>query len=115
MEETVKIKLNIHLDGIDCGDVTVEVPQSLYDGVDWRSLKYKDDFRQSLKVEYPQLFECINEAVDDAMNDGTLVDLDAVADMCGQTFMGHGGTVTFGYRNVDDYVSRVKRKYLLIE
>lgn len=115
MEETVKIKLNIHLDGIDCGDVTVEVPQSLYDGVDWRSLRCKDDFRQSLKVDYPQLFECIDDAVDDAINDGTLVDLDAVADMCGQTFMGHGGTVTFDYRDVNDYVSRVKRKYLLIE
>jgi hypothetical protein len=115
MEGTVKIKLNIYLDGYDCGDIMVEVPQSLYDGVDWRSLRRKDDFRQSVKLEYPQLSDCIDKAVDDAMNDGTLVDLDAVADMCGQTFIGHSGAVTFGYRDVDDYISRVKRKYILIE
>ena len=47
---------------------------------------------------------------------GEIVDLDAVADTCGEpmTFFCHDGEVPIDYKDVDDYVARVERRYNLL-
>ena len=50
------------------------------------------------------------------MYSGELVDLDAVEDTCGKpmTFWNHSGPVTIFYKDADDYVAKVERKYRLL-
>lgn len=109
----MKVMVNVYLEGNDCGDIEVDVPNALYNSVNWSWLKDTMDLRKALKDNYPLIAECIDNAVEDAMYDGTLVDLDAVADMCGKTFISHSGAVSFDYKDVDDYVNRVERKYCI--
>lgn len=110
----MKIKVAVYLEGYECGEVEVNIPKSLYERIDWEFLRQETNFREVVKERYPKLAVCIDDAVTDAMYNDKLVDLDAVADMCGQTFLSHSGTVTFDYRNVEDYVARVPRKYYLV-
>jgi hypothetical protein len=107
------ISVNVYLEGYDCGDIEVDVPRSIYDNVNWASLRGKNDLRKAIKDEYPLLAKHIDNAVEKAIYDGALVDLDAVADMCGQTFISHSGPISYEYKDVDDYVKRVERKYYI--
>lgn len=110
----MKIRIEVYLEGYECGGVEVNVPKVLYDSVDWEYLSNETNFHEVVIESYPQLAACIDDAVTEAIYNDGLVDLDAVADMCGQTFFSHSGTVTFNYKDVDDYVARVPRKYYLV-
>ena len=110
----MKIKVEVYLEGNECGEVEVNIPKSLYNSIDWESLNNETNFREVVKIRYPELAACIDEAVTEAMYNEELVDLDAVADMCGQTFISHSGAVVYDYKNVEDYVTRVPRKYYLV-
>ena len=109
----MKIKVEVYLEDYECGEVEVIIPKSLYGSIDWDTLNNETNLREVVKNRYPELAVCIDEAVTDAIYNEELVDLDAVADMCGQTFISHSGAVTFDYKNVEDYVARVPRKYYL--
>lgn len=108
------IKVEVYLEGYECGEVEVNIPKSLYNCVDWEILRQETNLREVVKIRYPELAACIDDAVTEAMYNEELVDLDAVADMCGQTFMSHSGAVVYDYKNVEDYVARVPRKYSLV-
>lgn len=110
----MKIKVEVYLEGNECGEVEVNIPKSLYNSVGWEALRQETDLREVVKNRYPELSVCIDDAVTDAMYNGGLADLDAVADMCGKTFLSHSGAVTYDYKNVEDYVANVPRKYYLV-
>jgi hypothetical protein len=136
MEETFRFLINVYLEGIDVGELWVEIPMQLYVQVkhdaprisnnpqrDIETAKYfglepenVKTFKQTMEEDYPEIAECINKRITDAMYSGEIVDLDAVADICGEpkTFFSHDGAITTNYIDVDDYVTRVERSYNLL-
>lgn len=118
------------------GELWVEIPMQLYVQVkhdaprisnnpqrDIETAKYfglepenVKTFKQTMEEDYPEIAECINKRITDAMYSGEIVDLDAVADICGEpkTFFSHDGAITTNYIDVDDYVARVERSYNLL-
>lgn len=128
--------INVYLEGIDVGELWVEIPMQLYVQVkhdaprisnnpqrDIETAKYfglepenVKTFKQTMEEDYPEIAECINKRITDAMYSGEIVDLDAVADICGEpkTFFSHDGAITTNYIDVDDYVTRVERSYNLL-
>ena len=124
------------MEGIDVGELWVEIPMQLYVQVkhdaprisnnpqrDIETAKYfglepenVKTFKQTMEEDYPEIAECINKRITDAMYSGEIVDLDAVADICGEpkTFFSHDGAITTNYIDVDDYVARVERSYILL-
>ena len=136
MEETYRFLINVYLEGIDVGELWVEIPMQLYVQVkhdaprisnnpqrDIETAKYfglepenVKTFKQTMEEDYPEIAECINKRITDAMYSGEIVDLDAVADICGEpkTFFSHDGAITTNYKDVDDYVARVERSYILL-
>jgi hypothetical protein len=126
----------VYLEGIDVGELWVEIPMQLYVQVkhdaprisnnpqrDIETAKYfglepenVKTFKQTMEEDYPEIAECINKRITDAMYSGEIVDLDAVADICGEpkTFFSHDGAITTNYIDVDDYVARVERSYNLL-
>lgn len=124
------------MEGIDVGELWVEIPMQLYVQVkhdaprisnnpqrDIETAKYfglepenVKTFKQTMEEDYPEIAECINKRITDAMYSGEIVDLDAVADICGEpkTFFSHDGAITTNYIDVDDYVTRVERSYNLL-
>jgi hypothetical protein len=136
MEETFRFLINVYLEGIDVGELWVEIPMQLYVQVkhdaprisnnpqrDIETAKYfglepenVKTFKQTMEEDYPEIAECINKRITDAMYSGEIVDLDAVADICGEpkTFFSHDGAITTNYIDVDDYVARVERSYNLL-
>jgi hypothetical protein len=136
MEETFRFLINVYLEGIDVGELWVEIPMQLYVQVkhdaprisnnpqrDIETAKYYGlepenvkTFKQTMEEDYPEIAECINKRITDAMYSGEIVDLDAVADICGEpkTFFSHDGAITTNYIDVDDYVTRVERSYNLL-
>ena len=136
MEETYRFLINVYLEGIDVGELWVEIPMQLYVQVkhdaprisnnpqrDIETAKYfglepenVKTFKQTMEEDYPEIAECINKRITDAMYSGEIVDLDAVADICGEpkTFFSHDGAITTNYIDVDDYVARVERSYNLL-
>lgn len=128
--------INVYLEGIDVGELWVEIPMQLYVQVkhdaprisnnpqrDIETAKYfglepenVKTFKQTMEEDYPEIAECINKRITDAMYSGEIVDLDAVADICGEpkTFFSHDGAITTNYIDVDDYVARVERSYNLL-
>ena len=69
-----------------------------------------------MEEDYPQIAEAINAAITNAMYSGAIVDLEAVENTCGEpiSYMTHSGCVTVDYKDADDYVKRVERRYRLI-
>lgn len=136
MEETFRFLINVYLEGIDVGELWVEIPMQLYVQVkhdaprisnnpqrDIETAKYfglepenVKTFKQTMEEDYPEIAECINKRITDAMYSGDIVDLDVVADICGEpkTFFSHDGAITTNYIDVDDYVARVERSYNLL-
>lgn len=136
MEATYRFLINVYLEGIDVGELWVEIPRRLYERVkhdaprisnnpqrDIETAKYFGlepenirTFKQTMEEDYPEIAERINKRITDAMYSGEIVDLDAVADICGEpkTFYSHDGTITTNYKDVDDYVARVERSYILL-
>lgn len=136
MEETYRFLINVYLEGIDVGELWVEIPRRLYEQVkhdaprisnnpqrDIETAKYFGlepenvrTFKQTMEEDYPEIAERINKRITDAMYRGEIVDLDAVADTCGEpmTLFCHDGEVTIDYKDVDDYVARVGCRYDLL-
>jgi len=128
--------IKAYLDGEDVGDLWVEIPSHLYQKLVNDAPKFSNNpqrdietakffgldpgrprtFQQTMEEDYPEIAECIEQRITDAMYSGEIVDLDAVSDICGEpkTFWSHNGEITFDYKDVDDYVARVKRKYDLL-
>lgn len=136
VEETYKFLIDVYLEGVNVGELWVEIPRRLYNQVKRDAPKISDDpereiriakifglepenvrtFQQTMEEDYPEIANLINKRITDAMYSGEIVDLDAVADTCGEplTFWSHSGPVTIDYKDVDDYVARVERRYNLI-
>jgi hypothetical protein len=136
MEATYRFLINVYLEGIDVGELWVEIPRRLYERVnhdaprisnnpqrDIETAKYFGlepenirTFKQTMEEDYPEIAERINKRITDAMYSGEIVDLNAVADICGEskTFYSHDGAITTNYIDVDDYVTRVERSYNLL-
>ena len=136
MKETYNFLINVYLEGINVGELSVEIPWRLYEQVkydapiisnnpqrDIETAKFLGlepenvrTFKQTMEEDYPEIAELINKRITDAMYSGEIVDLDAVEDMCGEpmTFFCHDGTITTNYKDVDDYVARVERSYILL-
>ena len=132
-DELHKFMITVYLDGENTGDLWVEIPMSLYEQVKRDSPKISDNpereiriakmfgldpgnvrtFQHTMEEDYPEIAEIISKRISDAMYSGEIVDLDAVADFCGKpvTYWSHSGPVTIDYKDVDDYVARVNRKY----
>ena len=128
--------IDVYLEGTNVGELWVEIPKRLYEQVKRDDPKISDNpqrdietakffglepenvrtFQQTMEEDYPEIAECINKRITDAMYAGEIVDLDAVADTCGDpmTFFSHDGPITIDYKDVDDYVARVERRYNLL-
>ena len=133
MEETFNFPINVFLEGINVGELEVEIPRRLYEQVKRDAPKISDNpereirvakmfglepenvrtFQQTMEEDYPEIAELINKRITDALYSGELVDLDAVAETCGEpmTYWSHSGPITIDYKDVDDYIARVERKY----
>ena len=136
MSKTFRFLIEVYLEGTNVGELWVEIQRQLYELVkhdapkisnnperDIETAKFfglKPDnvktFQRTMEEDYPQIAECINRRITDAMYSGELVDLDAVADTCGEpmTFFRHDGAVTVNYKDVDDYIARIERRYNLL-
>ena len=133
MEEIFNFPIDVFLEGINVGELEVEIPRLLYEQVKRDAPKISDNpereiriakmfglepenvrtFQQTMEEDYPEIAELINKRITDALYSGELVDLDAVAETCGKpmTYWSHSGPITIDYKNVDDYIARVERKY----
>lgn len=133
MEEIFSFPIDVFLEGINVGELEVEIPRRLYEQVKRDAPKISDNpereirtakmfglepenvrtFQQTMEEDYPEIAELINKRITDALYSGELVDLDAVAETCGEpmTYWSHFGPITIDYKDVDDYIARVKRKY----
>ena len=136
MSRTFRFLIEVYLEGTNVGELWVEIPKQLYEQVKHDAPKISDNpqrdietarffglepenirtFQQTMKEDYPEIAERINKRITDAMYAGEIVDLDAVAETCGEpmTFYRHDGAVTVNYKDVDDYVTRVERRYNLL-
>ena len=136
MSETFRFLVEVYLEGQNVGELWVEIPKLLYEQVKHDAPKISDNpqrdieiaksfglepdnvrtFQQTMEEDYPLIAERINRRITDAMYSSEIVELDAVAETCGEpmTFFWHDGAVTVNYKDVDDYVARVERKYNLL-
>ena len=136
MREIFRFLIDVYLEGTNVGELWVEIPRQLYERVRNDAPKISDNpqrdnetakffglesenirtFQQTMEEDYPEISECIQSRITDAMYSGEIVDLDAVADICGEpmTFFSHDGAITVNYKDVDDYVARVERRYNLL-
>ena len=136
MREIFRFLIDVYLEGTNVGELSVEIPRHLYERVrkdaprisnnpqrDIETAKFFGfesgnirTFQQTMEEDYPEISECIQSRITDAMYHGEIVDLDAVADICGEpmTFFSHDGAITVNYKDVDDYVARVERRYNLL-
>lgn len=136
MSETFRFLIEVYLEGTNVGELSVEIPRHLYERVrndaprisnnpqrDIETAKFFGvvsenirTFQQTMEEDYPEISERIQRRITDAMYRGEIVDLDAVADTCGEpiTLFCHDGEVTIDYKDVDDYVARVERRYNLL-
>lgn len=133
MEETFSLQIDVFLESINVGELWVEIPRRLYEQVKRDAPKISDNpereiriakmfglepenvrtFQQTMEEDYPEIAELINKRITDALYSGELVDLEAVAETCGKpmTYWSHSGPITIDYKDVDDYIARVERKY----
>jgi hypothetical protein len=136
MSETFGFLIEVYLEGTNAGELWVEIPRQLYERVRNDAPKISNNpqrdietakffglepenirtFQQTMEEDYPEISERIQSRITDAMYSGEIVDLDAVADICGEpmTFFSHDGAITVNYKDVDDYVARVERRYNLL-
>jgi len=136
MREIFRFLIDVYLEGTNVGELSVEIPRHLYERVRKDALKISNNpqrdietakffgmepenirtFQQTMEEDYPEISELIQGRITSAMYSGEIVDLDAVADTCGEpmTFYSHDGTVTVNYKDVDDYVMKVERRYNLL-
>lgn len=136
MGKTFRFLVDVYLEGQGVGELWVEIPKRLYEQVKHDAPKISDNpqrdietakffglepdnvrtFQQTMEEDYPHIAECINRRITDAMYSGEIVDLDAVAETCGEpmTFWSHNGAVAIDHKNVKDYVERVERRYNLL-
>jgi len=136
MSETFGFLIEVYLEGTNAGELWVEIPRQLYERVRNDAPKISNNpqrdietakffglepenirtFQQTMEEDYPEISERIQSRITDAMYSGEIVDLDAVADICGEpmTFFSHDGAITVNYKDVDDYVARVERMYNLL-
>jgi hypothetical protein len=136
MSETFGFLIEVYLEGTNAGELWVEIPRHLYERVRNDAPKISNNpqrdietakffglepenirtFQQTMEEDYPEISERIQSRITDAMYSGEIVDLDAVADICGEpmTFFSHDGAITVNYKDVDDYVARVERRYNLL-
>lgn len=133
MDKAFSFPIDVFLEGINVGELEVEIPRRLYEQVKRDAPKISDNpereirvakmfglgpenvrtFQQTMEEDYPEIAELINKRITDALYSGELVDLDAVAETCGEpmTYWSHSGPITIDYKDVDDYIARVERKY----
>lgn len=136
MEAIHRFLIDVYLEGENVGELWVEIPMRLYEQVISDAPMISDNpereiriaklfglepenvrtFQQTMEEDYPEIANFINKRITDAMYSGEIVDLDAVADTCGKpmTFWSHSGPITIDYKDVDDYVARVERRYNLL-
>ena len=136
MSETFSFLIEVYLEGTNVGELWVEIPRQLYERVRNDAPKISNNpqrdietakffgvvsenirtFQQTMEEDYPEISERIQRRITDAMYRGEIVDLDAVADTCGEpiTLFCHDGEVTIDYKDVDDYVARVGCRYNLL-
>ena len=136
MSETFSFLIEVYLEGTNAGELWVEIPRQLYERVRNDAPKISNNpqrdietakffgvvsenirtFQQTMEEDYPEISERIQRRITDAMYRGEIVDLDAVADTCGEpmTLFCHDGEVPIDYKDVDDYVARVERRYNLL-
>ena len=136
MREIFRFLIDVYLEGTNVGELWVEIPRQLYERVRNDAPKISNNpqrdietakffglepenirtFQQTMEEDYPEISERIQSRITDAMYSGEIVDLDAVADICGEpmTFFSHDGAITVNYKDVDDYVARVERMYNLL-
>lgn len=136
MGESFNFLISVYLERTNVGELWVEIPRRLYERVKNDAPKISDNpqreretallfglesenvrtFQQTMEEDYPEIAERINKRITDAIYSGEIVDLDAVADICGEPmpFFSHDGAITVNYKDVDDYVARVERRYNLL-
>lgn len=136
MNETFRFLIEVYLEGTNVGQLWVEIPRQLYERVrkdaprisnnpqrDIETAKFFGlesgnirTFQQTMEEDYPEISERIQRRITDAMYRGEIVDLDDVADTCGEpmAFYSHDCEVTIDYKDVDDYVARVECRYNLL-
>ena len=136
MSETFSFLIEVYLEGTNAGELWVEIPRQLYERVRNDAPKISNNpqrdnetakffglesenirtFQQTMEEDYPEISECIQSRITDAMYHGEIVDLDAVADTCGEpmSFFSHDDSITIDYKDMDDYVARAERRYNLL-
>lgn len=113
MKRNFRFKLIVWLEDVNAGELEVSIPWELYEEVAGDGLCL-DDFQGMMEIHYPEIDRIVNETITKAMWDGNLVDLDCVPYSDEPiTMWSHSGPVTTDYKDAEDYVARVDRRYIL--